>query len=36
VPVAFASPFPFVAEAAAAEGEQEEPLLMVATLTVSF
>lgn len=34
VPASFAAPFGFVAAAAQAEGEQEDPLLMVATLTV--
>lgn len=36
MPVSFASPFPFVAAAAAAQGGQEDPLLMVATLAVRF
>lgn len=34
VPVSFASPFAFVAAAVAADKEQEDPLLMVTTLTV--
>lgn len=34
MPVSFASPFPFVAASVAAEGEQEDPALLVTTLTV--